>query len=559
LNVLQNRSSSTGALVWTAVERILLVPAMMPLSTSQLFVLYVLGWAALLGVPDACEALSEPVRGAASLSVLEPGPATSSLHRDPAPGTMNDDGPLMAGHHPCRPRFVHLSPTGDSGSVRLTWQTEKRGCSSTVRYKRTSWLESLDGPRLSLRCTFFSCTATGYEAVFDAETDCYSMEDVRLGWEPKMILYRHTVVLDRLAAGQIEYQYEFESERHRGERNSTEMRTFKSPPRDSPDARLEFIVFGDMGAPTAEKCPGSLGTIRALTAEAMLGDIDIIFHDGDISYADGTAAVWDDFQAAIEPISSRVPYAVTVGNHDYGWLPGIGKKKHHHSRAVDASGLEKPYLPEWGNFSPDSNGECGWPLVQRFVMPESRHHSPSRAPFWYSVRMGPAHFVIISGEHDLSNGSEQRAWLEGELDAVDLSKTPWVIVLIHRPLYVVLPHKSNRIVGEHLAEMLEDTFIERKVSLVLSGHIHSASRSCPLVKGKCEHNGITYITMGSGGKEISAIDDPEDQPDWLVSAQLTFGFGRFQVFNRTLMTFEYVESESGQGRVIDTVVVNSRA
>jgi hypothetical protein len=65
--------------------------------------------------------------------------------------------------------------------------------------------------------------------------------------------------------------------------------------------------------------------------------------------------------------------------------------------------------------------------------------------------------------------------------------------------------------------------------------------------------------MGSGGKEISAIDDPEDQPDWLVSAQLTFGFGRFQVFNRTLMTFEYVESESGQGRVIDTVVVNSRA
>ena len=505
-------------------------------------VLCVWAYAALLGVPYTCEALLEPRRGAGSLSALDPGPGNA--------------GPV--GHHDCSPRYVHLSPTGDGGSVRLTWQTEKRGCSSTVRYKRTSWLDSLDGPRLSLRCTFLSCTATGDEAVFDAETDCYSMEKDRLGWEPKIILYRHTVVLDRLAGGQIEYRYEFESERHRGERDGTGRRTFKSPPRDGPDARLEFIVFGDMGAPTAEKCPGSLGTIKALTEEAALGDPDIIFHNGDISYADGSTAVWDDFQAAIEPVSSKVPYAVTVGNHDYGWLPGIGKKTHHHSRVVDASGLEKPYLPSWGNYSPDSKGECGYPLVNRFVMPESKHHGPSRAPFWYSVRMGPAHFVILSGEHDLGEGSEQRAWLDGELSSVDLSNAPWVIVLIHRPLYVVLPHKSNRIVGEHLTEMLEDTFIERKVSVVISGHVHSMSRSCPLLRGKCEHNGITYITMGSGGKEISAIDDREDQPPWLVSAQLTFGFGRFQVVNRTHMTFEYVESESGKRRVIDTVVINAR-
>ena len=528
----------------------------MPLTLSQLLV-YVLGCAALLGVPHACEALSGPMRGAGSLSALNQWPATSSSYGGPV---KDEDGLPGHRHHHCSPRYVHLSPTGDPGSVRLTWQTEKRGCSSTVRYKRTSWLNSLDGLRLSLRCTFFSCSATGHEAVFDADTDCYSTEDERLGWEPKIILYRHTVVLDRLVAGQIEYQYEFEfeSERHRGEGDATGLRTFKSPPRDSPDARLEFVVLGDMGAPTAEKCPGSLGTIKALTEEAALGDTDIIFHNGDISYADGSTAIWDDFQAAIEPISSTVPYAVTVGNHDYGWIPGMGKKKRHHSRVVDASGLEKPYLPEWGNFSPDSKGECGYPLVNRFVMPDSRHHNPSRAPFWYSVRMGPAHFVILSGEHDLGEGSEQRSWLDGELDAIDLSDTPWVIVLIHRPLYVVLPHKSNRIVGQHLTEMLEDTFIERKVSLVVSGHVHSMSRSCPLVKGKCKRKGITYITMGSGGKEISAIDDPEDQPAWLVSAQLTFGFGRFQVMNRTHMTFEYVESESGQRRVIDTVVIKSR-
>lgn len=514
--------------------------------------------------------------------------------------------------HHCTPRYVHLSPTGNDGSMRLTWQTSKRGCSSTVRYKRTSWwLDLLRHPGQLFRCTLLPCTAIGEEAVFDAQTDCYSMNNSTevqgvgpdgdagpvarhgIGWEPKIIIYRHTVVLDKLAAGRIKYQYVFESEKAHGHADEERRpRMFRSPPNNDPDGTLEFVVFGDMGAPSAEKCPGAFGTIKTLAEEATLGDTDVIFHNGDISYADGSPAIWDDFQGSIEPISSVVPYAVTVGNHDYGWLPGIGKKKHHHSQVVDASGLDKPYLPPWGNFGGDSNGECGYPLVNRFVMPQSRHSSvPSRAPFWYSVRMGPAHFVILSGEHDVSAGSEQRAWMDSEFEAINRSNTPWVVVLIHRPLYVVLPHKSNRIVGEHLAEMLEDTFIEQKVSLVVSGHVHSMSRSCPLLKGKCKKHGITYITMGSGGmflstqflgglalsrslilahrlyrslarslgKEISALDDPDEQPDWLANAQLVFGFGRFQIMNRTHMTFEYVESETGAGRVIDTVVVHNRA
>ena len=517
-------------------------------------------------LPYACVALVEQRRSAGSLSALGGAPkvALDRCNRDNG-DNLPASNPMGGGQkkgeeslHHCKPRYVHLSPTGDDGSVRLTWQTSKQGCSSAVRYKRTRWFGSPGGLKLSFRCTFFSCTATGEEAMFDAEMDCYSMENECLGWEPKLILYRHTVVLDRLVAGRIEYQYDFESESH-DRKGYRWLRTFNSPPRSSPDSRLEFVVFGDMGAPTAEKCPGSYGTIKALEEEVAAGDTDIVFHNGDISYADGSPAIWDDFQHSIEPISSTTPYAITVGNHDYGWLPGIGKRKHHHSRVVDASGLERPYLPSWGNFSPDSKGECGYPLVNRFIMPQSRHSKlSSRAPFWYSVRMGPAHFVVLSGEHDLSAGSEQRAWMDSEFEAIRSFNTSWVIVLIHRPLYVVLPHKSNRVVGEHLADMLEDTFIKQKVSLVVSGHVHSMSRSCPLLKGTCVREGITYITLGSGGKELSAVDDPEDQPEWLASAQLVFGFGRFQIMNQTHMLFEYVESESGAGRVIDTVVINSR-
>lgn len=41
-------------------------------------------------------------------------------------------------------------------------------------------------------------------------------------------------------------------------------------------------------------------------------------------------------------------------------------------------------------------------------------------------------------------------WLEAELEGVDRCVTPWLLVGMHRPMYVPYPHKSNRVVGRHL-------------------------------------------------------------------------------------------------------------
>ena len=41
-------------------------------------------------------------------------------------------------------------------------------------------------------------------------------------------------------------------------------------------------------------------------------------------------------------------------------------------------------------------------------------------------------------------------WLVADLAAVDRCRTPWVVLSMHRPMYVVYPHKSNRVVGDHL-------------------------------------------------------------------------------------------------------------
>ena len=43
-----------------------------------------------------------------------------------------------------------------------------------------------------------------------------------------------------------------------------------------------------------------------------------------------------------------------------------------------------------------------------------------------------------------------RQWLERDLQLADRCSTPWLVLSMHRPMYVVYPHKSNRIVADHL-------------------------------------------------------------------------------------------------------------
>ena len=42
-----------------------------------------------------------------------------------------------------------------------------------------------------------------------------------------------------------------------------------------------------------------------------------LLSDGDISYADGVQDKWDVFMRKIQPISTRIPYMVSVGNHEH--------------------------------------------------------------------------------------------------------------------------------------------------------------------------------------------------------------------------------------------------
>jgi hypothetical protein len=83
-----------------------------------------------------------------------------------------------------------------------------------------------------------------------------------------------------------------------------------------------------------------------------------------------------------------------------------------------------------GDYGIDSDGECAIPMVRRF-----HSHSNGNGLFWYSFDVGPIHFVFFSGENDFHRGSPQYIWLEQDLQSVNRSRTSWLIVSSHRPMY----------------------------------------------------------------------------------------------------------------------------
>lgn len=70
----------------------------------------------------------------------------------------------------------------------------------------------------------------------------------------------------------------------------------------------------------------------------------------------GYSTQWDNFYSQLEPIASRVPYMVSVGNHERNW-PGSGDR--------------------WGGFGiADSGGECGVAHALRARMPYQGECAP---------------------------------------------------------------------------------------------------------------------------------------------------------------------------------------
>lgn len=131
--------------------------------------------------------------------------------------------------------------------------------------------------------------------------------------------------------------------------------------------------------------PGSLNTTKQIVDD--LKNIDIVFHIGDIVYANGYLSQWDQFTSQVEQITSRVPYMIARYFADllqfisslfsflfFMWL----------MKEFSPSGNHERDWPDSGSFygKKDSGGECGVLAQTMFYFP-----AENRDKFWYGYRI----------------------------------------------------------------------------------------------------------------------------------------------------------------------------
>ncbi|XP_073144952.1 probable inactive purple acid phosphatase 27 [Henckelia pumila] len=312
--------------------------------------------------------------------------------------------------------------------------------------------------------------------------------------------------------------------------------TSRTPATGGSDA-LMFLAYGDMGkAPLDSSAehyiqPGSISVVKAMTDEVCLGNVDSIFHIGDISYATGFLVEWDYFLKLITPVASRVSYMTAIGNHERDY--------------VDSGSV---YV------TPDSGGECGVAYGNYFPMPTAAEDNP-----WYSLEQGPLHFTVISTEHDWTPKSPQYEWMNEDMSAVDRSRTPWLIFTGHRPMYsstdgnVISPS-----VDQGFVDAVEPLLLANKVDLALFGHVHNYERSCGVYKQECkampkkDSNGMdtydstnysapVHTVIGMAGFNLDDFSTNDNA--WSLSRISKYGYLRVNASKQQLKV-EFVNADS---------------
>jgi acid phosphatase type 7 len=293
---------------------------------------------------------------------------------------------------------------------------------------------------------------------------------------------------------------------------------------------LTFLAYGDMGVAAAspsEEWDGqqraALNTSKRIREHVFQqGDIDMINHIGDISYARGYAADWTLFMQEIEPFASRVPYQTGIGNHE----------------------RDSPHSGSVFNGT-DSGGECGVPYLSLFKMANTYSSGAKQA--YYSFDYGPVHFLQISTEDYYRADSQQFEFITQDLKSVDRTRTPWVIVTGHRPFYLDSSWPGDQTNAVAFRAALEELFLSTHVDVVLTGHHHSSQRTCQVYKGTCTKGAPIYLVIGMAGYELSTDLTPTKPPFMDYVSAAFHGYTRFYT-NETHLHYQLRDNAQDQVR-----------
>jgi len=292
-------------------------------------------------------------------------------------------------------------------------------------------------------------------------------------------------------------------------------------------------------------------TIMSVAAEIAAGNVDVVYHGGDISYATGYLVTWDFYLDMIAPMAGSALYLTTVGNHESDWTDSAS------------------YFS-----NTDSGGECGVPATTLIPMP-----SPAtRDQPWWSYNVGLIHFVGMSSEHNFSVGTAQYDFIEKDLASVNRSITPWVIFGCHRAMYLNSYYgggESSDIGFMNLIQpIIEPLMFKYKVNLAFYGHNHVVQRQAAVLNQQVvQHStavmnadgSFTYLhedpqatvhmVVGTGGATFTKTASTP-APDWNEMFFYQYGYARVTAVNASYLDWKWLLGTTGE--VLDHMVLTQK-
>ncbi|KAK9388189.1 acid phosphatase [Lipomyces mesembrius] len=307
---------------------------------------------------------------------------------------------------------------------------------------------------------------------------------------------------------------------------------------------------------------------------------------------------WDLWQQWLVNISTKVPYMVLPGNHEAscGEFDGPGNVMTAYLNDNVTNGTAPSSELTYYSCPPSQRNFTAY--QHRFRMPGPETGGVGN--FWYSFDYGLAHFVALDGETDYANSPEwpfaadvagndtlptagetyitdsgpfgaidgsykdtksyaQYKWLAEDLASVDRTKTPWLIVMSHRPMY----SSGVSSYQAHIRAAFEALMLQYGVDAYFSGHIHWYERLFPLgVNGTIDTASIvnnntyytnagvsmTHIVNGMAGNIESHSTLSAGENILNITAILDqehYGFSKLTVLNATTLKWSFVRGDDG--------------
>ncbi|XP_047093607.1 purple acid phosphatase 2-like [Lolium rigidum] len=294
---------------------------------------------------------------------------------------------------------------------------------------------------------------------------------------------------------------------------------FRTPPKSGPDVPYTFGLIGDLGQ--------SFDSNVTLAHYESNSKAQAVLFVGDLTYADNYPyndnVRWDTWGRFVERNLAYQPWIWTAGNHDIDFAPELGETK--------------PFKP----------------YSQRYPTPYKA--SGSTAPYWYSIKRASAYIIVLASYSAYGKHTPQYTWLRAEFAKVNRSETPWLIVLMHAPLYN--SYYYHYMEGESMRVLYEPWFVKYKVDLVFAGHVHAYERTHRIsniaynvMNGLCtpvrDQSAPVYITIGDGGNQGGlATNMSEPQPAYSAFREASFGHAILDIKNRTHAYYAWHRNQDG--------------